>query len=41
MPGKEPKQYYDSLAKLEPVINFREEDLQTEDDWFKGRRIDL
>lgn len=39
MPGKEPKQYYDSLAKLEPVINFREEDLQTEDDWLKAGEL--
>src|SRR4249919_3864550 len=39
MPGREPKQYYDSLAKLEPVINFREEDLQTEDDWLKAGEL--
>lgn len=39
MPGSEPAGYYDSLSKLEPVINFREEDLKTEADWIKAGEL--
>ena len=28
MPGSEPPGYYDSLARLDPVVNFKEEDLK-------------
>jgi hypothetical protein len=36
LPGTEPKGYYDSLSKLDPVVNFRPEDLKTEEDWVKA-----
>lgn len=39
MPGSEPKGYYDSLAKLDPVINFSTQDLKTEEDWIKAGEI--
>jgi hypothetical protein len=39
MPGSEPKGYYDSLLKLEPVANFKEEDLKTEADWVKAGEL--
>lgn len=39
MPGSEPKGYYDSLAKLDPEINFSTEDLKTEADWIKAGEI--
>lgn len=39
MPGSEPAGYYDSLSKIEPVINFNEEDLKTEADWIKGGEL--
>lgn len=40
MPGNEPPGYYDSLSKLEPVINFNEKDLHSPADWVKaGERI--
>lgn len=39
MPGSEPPGYYDSLSKLDPIINFREEDLKTEADWIKAGEL--
>src|SRR5687767_10854289 len=39
MPSSEPKGYYDSLAKLDPVINFNANDLKTEADWIKAGEI--
>ena len=39
MPGSEPKGYYDSLAQLDPVVNFKEEDLKTEADWIKAGEL--
>ena len=39
MPGSEPAGYYDSLAQLDPVINFKEEDLQTEADWIHAGEL--
>jgi hypothetical protein len=35
MPGYEPAGYYDSLARLDPVVSFKEEDIRTEADWIK------
>lgn len=39
MPGNEPKGYYDSLDKLEPVENFNVKDLKTEADWIKAGEL--
>jgi hypothetical protein len=39
MPGSEPKGYYDSLSKLEPVENFKQKDLKTEADWIKAGKL--
>jgi hypothetical protein len=35
MPGFEPAGYYDSLARLDPGVSIREEDIKTEADWIK------
>jgi len=39
MPGREPDGYYESLAKLDPVINFNEAELKTEADWIKAGEL--
>ena len=39
MPGSEPAGYYDSLAKLDPVININMKDLKTEADWIKAGEV--
>ena len=39
MSGSEPAGYYDSLAKLDPVINFDVKDLKTEADWIKAGEV--
>jgi hypothetical protein len=39
MPGYEPKGYYDSLANIDPIVNFKEEDLKTEEDWIKAGEL--
>jgi hypothetical protein len=39
MPGSEPEGYYDSLATIEPVVNFKEGDLKTEADWIKAGEL--
>src|SRR4051794_8770244 len=32
MPGNEPEGYYEWLANIDPVVNFKEQDLKTEAD---------
>jgi len=39
MPGSEPAGYYDSLTKLDPVINIDVKDLKTEADWIKAGEV--
>ena len=39
MPGNEPPGYYDSLSKLDPVINFNENELKTEAEWIKAGEL--
>ncbi len=39
MPGSEPEGYYDSLASIDPVVNFKEEDLKTEEDWIRAGEL--
>ena len=39
MPGSEPPGYYDSLSKIEPVINFNEDNLKTETDWINAGEL--
>lgn len=39
MPGSEPVGYYDSLRRLDPIVNFKEEDLKTEADWVRAGEI--
>lgn len=39
MPGSEPPGYYDSLSKLDPIINFRAADLETEADWINAGEL--
>lgn len=39
MPGREPKGYYEYLSKLDPIINFKEEELKTEADWIKAGEL--
>ncbi len=39
MPGSEPPGYYDSLSKLDPIVNFNEDDLKSEDDLIRAGEL--
>ncbi len=39
MPGNEPEGYYEWLANIDPVVNFKEQDLKTDADWIKAGEL--